>query len=387
MGSLVRLWGAAYAESAAKSRKRPALAAAGRRLHPAGMNRTLLKAVMMPAVALAATIATRRSHNRYYRGPVSDHFDGVRFFSPGQPQDKGLIELLRWQFGGGRKPWPEALPSPFRDRPPTSVDGLRAALIGHASWLVQVAGLNILTDPVFSERASPLRFAGPKRVNPPGIAFDDLPPIHAVLITHNHYDHLDLGTIGRLWRRDRPRIVAPLGNDAIIRTADPDIAVESRDWHETVALGSGVTAHLQPAYHWSARGMNDRRMALWCAYALTTPSGLVYHVGDTGFGDGAIFRRVRERFGTARLATLPIGAYEPRWFMKPQHMNPDDAVRAFGILGAEQALGHHWGTFRLTNEGVEEPAQDLAAALREADVPAERFRALRPGEIWEAPHR
>jgi L-ascorbate metabolism protein UlaG (beta-lactamase superfamily) len=347
----------------------------------------LLKTLALPALALGAVVATRRSHNRYYKGPVSDHYDGVRFFSPGQPQDKGATELLRWQLGGGRTPWPDTFPSPFRDRPPASVEGLRAALIGHASWLIQVAGLNILVDPVFSDRASPFSFAGPKRVNPPGIAFEDLPPIHAVLVTHNHYDHLDLATIGRIWRRNRPRMVAPLGNDAIMKAAHPDLVVEARDWHEAVDLGAGVTAHLQPAYHWSARGMNDRRMALWCAYALTTPSGVVYHVGDTGFGDGAIFHRVRERFGSPRLAILPIGAYEPRWFMKPQHMNPDDAVRAFQILGAEQALGHHWGTFRLTNEGIEEPVRELATALQSAEIAPERFRALRPGESWQAPLR
>jgi L-ascorbate metabolism protein UlaG (beta-lactamase superfamily) len=352
--------------------------------------RKLLKALSLPVIAATGAVGwavAARARNPYHQGPVTDHFDGVRFFLPNQPQDKGLGELLRWQLGGGRKDWPEHYPSPFRDKPPTSVPGLRVALIGHASFLIQVAGLNILTDPVFAERASPFSFAGPKRVNPPGIAFEDLPPIHAVLITHNHYDHLDLETIGRLWRGHRPRFIAPLGNDAIIRPEHPDIAVETYDWGRSVDLGHGVTAHLVPACHWSARGMNDRRMALWCAYALTTPSGAIYHVGDTGFGDGRLFRDVRERFGRLRLAHLPIGAYEPRWFMEPQHMNPEDAVRALGLLEAEQTLGHHWGTFRLTNEGVEEPLTDLAAALKAAGMPAGRFRALRPGEAWDSDHQ
>jgi L-ascorbate metabolism protein UlaG (beta-lactamase superfamily) len=350
------------------------------------MNRcTLLKALGLPAVAAAGAlgwVTAARSRNRYYDGPVTDHFDGVRFFSPGQPQDKGLVELMRWQLGGGRKDWPERFASPFQDKPPAGAQGLRVALIGHASFLVQAAGLNILIDPVFSERASPLSFTGPKRVNPPGIAFESLPPIHAVLITHNHYDHLDIDSIGRLWQRHRPRLIAPLGNDAVIRAEHPDIPVETRDWGGSVDLGGSVTAHVEPAYHWSARGINDRRMALWCAYVLTTPAGIVYHVGDTGFGDGKIFHAVRERFGRPRLAHLPIGAYEPRWFMEPQHMNPEDAVRALRILEAEQALGHHWGTFRLTNEGVEEPAAELEKALREAGIAAERFKALRPGEAW-----
>jgi L-ascorbate metabolism protein UlaG (beta-lactamase superfamily) len=350
-------------------------------------HRRILKLIGLPAAAAAGAgyVTAARSRNRYYDGPVSDHFDGVRFFSPGQPQDKGLLELMRWQLGGGRKAWPEIFASPFRDRPPAAYDGLRVALVGHATVLIQVAGLNILTDPVFSERASPVSFAGPRRVNPPGIAFEALPKIDAVLITHNHYDHLDLPTLARLWRRDRPLIVAPLGNGTIIQTVDRDIVVENRDWGESIDLGRGISAHLEPAYHWSARGMNDRRMALWCAYALATPAGLIYHVGDTGYGDGRIFARIRERFGAPRLALLPIGAYEPRWFMRPQHMNPEEAVRVMQDCGAEQALGHHWGTFRLTNEGVDEPRRDLAAALAAAGVPAERFRAMQPGEVWSAP--
>lgn len=342
--------------------------------------RTLLKALSFPAVTAA------RATNRYYQGPASDHFDGVRFFSPNQPQDKGFMELLRWQLGGGRNDWPESFPSPFQDKPPAAADDLRVTLIGHASFLIQVAGLNILTDPVFSERASPVSFSGPKRVNPPGVAFEDLPPIHAVLITHNHYDHLDIDTVGHLWQRHHPRIVAPLGNDTIIRAKHPDITVETRDWGGSVDLGHGVTAHVEPAYHWSARGINDRRMALWCAYLLTTPAGRIYHIGDTGFGDGKIFHGIRERFGAIRLAHLPIGAYEPRWFMEPQHMNPDDAVKVFSIIEPQQALGHHWGTFRLTNEAIDEPPQELAAALEKAEIPPGRFRPLRPGEAWETSH-
>ncbi|MBF9233038.1 MBL fold metallo-hydrolase [Microvirga alba] len=335
----------------------------------------------MKSIILRA-LSRPRASNPYYKGPVSDHFDGMRFFSRAQGVDKRPEEVLRWQQERKPTPWPQNFPSPFQDKPPAEVSGLRSVLIGHASFLIQVAGLNILTDPVFSKRASPLSFAGPKRVNPPGIALDDLPPIHAVLITHNHYDHLDLAALKRIWKKHRPRLIAPLGNDTIIRARHPEMQVETGDWGQSVDLGNGVRAHFTPAYHWSARGLRDRRMALWCAYVLTTPSGVIYHVGDTGFGDGQIFRDVRQLFGAPRLAHLPIGAYEPRWFMQPQHMNPEDAVRAFEILGAEQALGHHWGTFRLTDEGVEEPPEALAAALREAGLSSGRFKPLRPGEAW-----
>jgi len=328
--------------------------------------------------------ALARRRNPYYAGPVTDHFDGLRFFTPGAPQDRGALELLRWHLGGGREPWPEVYPSPFHDRPPPRVAGLRVAMIGHASVLIQVAGLNILVDPVFAERASPLSFAGPRRVNPPGIDFAALPPIDAVLVTHNHYDHMDVEALARLWREHRPRIVAPLGKDAIIRAHDPAIQVEVRDWGGSVALSGEVTAHLEPALHWSARGINDRRMALWGGYVLTSPQGALYSVGDTGYSDGAIFRAIREKHGSVRLALIPIGAYEPRWFMKTQHVNPEEAVQIMLDCGAAQALGVHWGSFRLTNEGVEQPAQALAAALAARGIPPERFRALRPGEVWEA---
>ena len=175
-------------------------------------HRRFLKLIGLPAVAAAGAgyVRAARSRNRYYDGPVSDHFDGVRFFSPGQPQDKGLLELMRWQLGGGRKEWPEVFASPFRDRPPAAYDGLRVALVGHATVLIQVAGLNILTDPVFSERASPVSFAGPRRVNPPGIAFEALPKIHAVLITHNHSDHASgLPRIRERWPAVDVRNAAP----------------------------------------------------------------------------------------------------------------------------------------------------------------------------------
>ena len=346
---------------------------------------TLLSASAVLTLGGVGYAAKTRSRNPYYQGPPSDHFDGVRFFNPGHTQDKGLAELLRWQLGGDAEPWPESYPSPFPPtKPDARVSGLRVTHVGHASVLVQVAGLNVLMDPVWATRASPVRFAGPARANPPGVAFEDLPAIDAVLVTHNHYDHLDGRALSRLWEQHQPRIIAPLGNDAIVAGIDPAVPVETRDWGESAALSNGVTVHLEPAYHWSARGVNDRRMALWCAFVLTTPAGVVYHVGDSGYGDGAIFRAVRKAYGAPQLALFPIGAYEPRWFMSPQHMNPEEAVRAFEDTGAAQALGHHWGTFRLTNEGIEEPLRDLAKAIDARGLPAERFKPLHPGEVWDA---
>ena len=322
--------------------------------------------------------------NAYYRGPTSDHFDGVCFFNPGGVRPRGPGAFLKWQFGERGEAWPASFPSPFSpDRPPPRFagEGVRVAFIGHASFLLQMRGMSILVDPVWSDRASPVAFAGPLRVNAPGIAFEHLPSIDAVLVTHNHYDHMDLPTIRRLWKSFSPRLITPLGNDAIIRRAMPGVAVEAVDWGETVDLGAGVRVHAEPSAHWSARGIGDRMHALWASFVVEAGGQKIYCVGDTGFGDGAIFRRVRARHPSLVLALLPIGAYEPRWFMRNQHMNPEEAVEAFVLSGAAQALGHHWGTFRLTNEGVERPAQELGAALARRALPPARFSALRPGEV------
>lgn len=320
----------------------------------------------------------------YYRGPVSDHFDGTTFFNPGKPRTQGFLDLLRWQMGGGRVAWPEAAPG-ARVAPDRSVDALRVTMIGHASVLIQVNGLNILTDPVWSDRASPVTFAGPKRVNAPGVSLESLPPIHAVLVSHNHYDHLDLDTLGRLWRAHRPKIITPLGNDTIMRAADPSIEVTTIDWNGEAAIGPGIDLVALPMHHWSARGMFDRNFALWASFLIRTPQGAVYHVGDSGYGGGDYFRIVKERFGGCRLAILPIGAYEPRWFMSYGHMNPEEAVKAFSDCGAAYAMAHHWGTFQLTNEGIDAPREDLRTALVGSGVDEARFRTLRPGGVWDVP--
>jgi L-ascorbate metabolism protein UlaG (beta-lactamase superfamily) len=345
--------------------------------------RRFLAAALLPFTALAGgagTWAVTRA-NPYYRGPPTDHFDGKRFFIAGRDTDKSLKDLLAWSLGGGKAPWPSSAPV-VPDKPPERASGLRVTLIGHASVLIQVHGVNILVDPVYGERASPVRFAGPRRITAPGIAFDDLPPIDCVLVTHNHYDHLCTETLARLGAGHAPRVITPLGNDAIIGPAMTGGTVEAHDWHARVRLSDAVSVTLEPSYHWSARGLYDRRMALWSGFAIQAPPGLVYVAGDTAYENGALFRQVRARHGPPRLAILPIGAYEPRWFMVTQHVNPNEAVRIFEDLGAKDAIGVHWGTFRLTDEGRDDPPRALSAALAQAGIEPERFRALEPGEVF-----
>jgi L-ascorbate metabolism protein UlaG (beta-lactamase superfamily) len=350
--------------------------------------RTLLKILGIPALLAAAGGAfamARPVRNPYHQGPASDHFDGTRFFAPGRAElpDKSRSELLKWQLSGGKAEWPATLPSPFRDIPPARHDGLRVTLVGHASVLIQIAGVNLLVDPVWSERASPVSFAGPKRINPPGIAFDDLPEIDAVLVTHNHYDHLDTATLSRLARERRPRFIVPLGNDVILSRTDPAIRADAFDWGQSAEVRS-VRITLEPALHWSARGLGDRRMALWASFVIEGGGRKIYHVGDTGYEPGSIFPAARARHGGFDLAILPIGAYEPRWFMKEQHMNPAEAIHVMREVGARTAIGHHWGTFRLTNESALQPEEDLALARLQAGLGAHEFLAFRPGQVWQA---
>jgi L-ascorbate metabolism protein UlaG (beta-lactamase superfamily) len=336
--------------------------------------------------ALAGAGATGRAAlTRYYDGPISDHFDGTYFIDPRGAQPKSIVDLVRWWGSRSGERWPEWAPSPYRDRPPPRIDGktLRISYVGHASFLLQTAGQNVLIDPVWSERASPLAFAGPKRVNDPGIPFEALPRIDAVLVSHAHYDHLDVATLSRLAETHRPRFITPLGNDTIMREHDPAIEAEAYDWHDRVSLAPGFDITLVPLRHWSARGFLDRNKSLWAGFVLETPAGRVFHVTDSGYGDGYRFREARKRYGPFRLAILPIGAYAPRWFMRDQHMDPREAVRAYFDCGAELALAHHHGTFKLTDEAIDAPVRELATACRTAGIGPDIFRTLQPGQVWE----
>lgn len=354
------------------------------------ITRRRLLASLAGLVATAGLSSFWVSRMTSYKGPITDHFDGERFFDRDGAPPKGWMDVLRWRFTTKPAKWPDWVPNVAADVPPPQVTGATARLsyVGHASWLLQTGGLNILIDPVWSERVSPVSFAGPKRHNDPGIAFDKLPKIDIVLVSHGHYDHLDLATLSRLAARDAPRVITPLGNDLTMTGHDSAIRAEAYDWSDRVVLGrdaSGqdVAVTLVPTRHWTARGPFDRNRALWASFVVETPAGKIYVVCDSGYGEGKHFRNVGAAHGPLRLAILPIGAYEPRWFMKDQHMNPADAVMALADCGAEQALANHHFTFQLTDEAMDAPEQDLYAALDAAGLPRERFAVLKPGQVFE----
>ena len=329
-----------------------------------------------------------KQKNYYYSGPITDHFDGVYFFNRKDEDVTSFSDLLKWKLFEKRAVWPENYFSPYpavSPNPSLPRDEITVTMVGHATLLIQMAGLNILTDPVYSERVSPIVYVGPKRHNSPGVQFEALPKIDVILVTHNHYDHLDLETLNKLVTRDNPKIYTPLGNDTIIRESIGTADIQAGDWGDEFKHNDQLKVYFEPCQHWSARGTRDQRMALWAAFVLESGNHKVYHIGDTGFGKGKNYREVIKKHGFFDLAILPIGAYEPRWFMKSSHQNPQDAVTGLQLCKARYGLGHHWGTFQLTNEEVDAPKQALARALKKQAFNEDRFIAVQPGQVWKLP--
>lgn len=310
----------------------------------------------------------------------SDHFNGKEFFTPGAPPLRGFGDLVRWLLTRHREPWhPE--PPLASALPPAQVasDKLLVTFVNHSTVLIQTAGLNILTDPIWSERASPLSFAGPKRFSRPGIDLDKLPPIHIVLLSHNHYDHMDIPTLRTIQQQHAPRVYVPLGNAKYLRRAGMTRAVE-KDWWDSDRYSDQLTLHCAPAQHFSGRSLTDRNRELWCSWVLATKAGNIYFGGDTGFGSH--FRDVKQRFVRFRLALLPIGAYAPRWFMSPVHMDPEEAAEAHQILDPAASVAIHHGTFSLADEPQYEPQERMERLATEKGLP---FHVLRNGESAEIP--
>lgn len=311
--------------------------------------------------------------------PGSDHFNGKTFFNPGPRTDRGLLDVLRWQLTSRRARWPDWVEVAPRALPPAPRgSGLTATWVNHATFLLQTPHGNLLTDPVFSDRASPVSWAGPRRVHAPGVAFDALPRIDVVLVSHDHYDHFDLPSLRFLARVHQPLFIAPLRHRPLLAAAGATRIVEL-DWWQSHQPWPDVAVTVTPTRHWSRRRIGGTNHRLWGGFYVRTASHRVWFLGDSGY-DSDLFRLVGQRCGAPDLALIPIGAYEPRWFMHPAHMNPEESVRAHRDCGARRSVAMHWGTFQLTDEGRDDPVRALAHAREAAGLGAGEFLTLEPGE-------
>ncbi len=313
----------------------------------------------------------------------TDHFDGKKFFVPDIKVKKNWWKVLYWKFfDNKKKTWPifqgkNAIPSIAEH---VNANQLSTTYINHATHLIQLHQMNILTDPVFSYRVSPFKQIGPKRFRSPGVLIKDLPRIDVIVISHNHYDHLDLSSLQKLWEMHKMTIIVPLGNKKIVEKSNATKIIEL-DWWESIQITPEKKITLVPAQHWSARSLWDANKALWGGFVIEADDLKIYFSGDTGYGKH--FKEIHEYFGKIDVSILPIGAYEPRWFMKEQHMNPEEAVLAHLDLKSHLSIASHHLTFQLSDEGVDEPAIELKESLKKWEVSPHHFLIPENGETIE----
>jgi L-ascorbate metabolism protein UlaG (beta-lactamase superfamily) len=363
----------------------------------------LILALLIPLL-IGWSIAAPR-----YQGPVSDHFDGKQFFNPSGQNAKGLGGVLKWQMGKRDKtPWSDVQNFELGEKPldfgfgmsdvgalPTSdvpnlkSNGLRVTFVGHSTVLLQFDGWNVLTDPVWYARCSPFQWAGPKRVQPAGIRLEDLPPIHLILQSHNHWDHLDINTLVKIYMQYEPQVVTSLGISQFLKQHGIEKCVDL-DWNETFIVKNDkstagvifpeLTVTCLPAQHFSGRGIPDRNATLWSSFMVSSPdSGNIYFGGDSGYAP--FFKTIGAQFGKIRLALLPIGAFKPEWFMSPIHCNPAEAVQMHLDINAEKTLAIHHGTFPLADDGQQEPVDALKKALVLRGIAEDDFFVLKEGKF------
>ena len=323
-----------------------------------------------------------------YRGPLSDHFDGKRFhnfleFTSREEKRadrsfKGLHFFIHKLFytHWHKRPLPHGSTTPAERVVGSEIV---VTFINHATVLLQTEGLNILTDPVWSHRVSPFRFFGPARYMDPGVTLTDLPHIDLILLSHNHYDHMDIRALRRITRRDHPAVYTTLGNRKYLASRKIFGAVEM-DWGQSQKFSDHITVDCVSAQHFSARALSDRNKTLWAGFVIRTPHGDIYFAADTGYGP--FISRIQKMYPDGfRFALLPIGAYEPRWFMHTVHMGPDDAVMMYQDLKVRQAMAIHCGTFDLGIDGQDDAANSLQKLLKEEKYADVHFTVLQNGEV------
>jgi L-ascorbate metabolism protein UlaG (beta-lactamase superfamily) len=320
----------------------------------------------------------------HFKTGKSNHFDGKKFVNLHDGHSHHYGDVLKWWLGGNDKgPWKRLSDRDvsYSEPPQLGPDSDRIAItfINHASFLIQFDGHNILTDPIWSDRASPYSWIGPKRMRPPGVKFEDLPPIDTVLLSHNHYDHLDEATVLKLWERYRPLFITPLGVSQFLHSLGITKTMDL-DWWDNHAISEKLNIHAVPAQHFSGRGLFDRNKTLWCGYVFETDllHGNIYYAGDTGYGP--FFKDIYDRFAPIEASMIPIGAFKPEWFMESIHVSPDQAVRIHQDVQSKTSIAMHYGTFPLADDGMFEAVDALKQARDEAGLTSDDFMILPEGD-------
>ncbi len=331
----------------------------------------------------------REANKTYYQGPVTDNFNGKFFHNYNHEGIFDLRDMLAWQYyewkGDIIKAWPKEIVDDFT--PNYSIESevadsrVKITFINHASFLIQTENLNILTDPVYSERVSPMSWAGPKRYRAPGINIENLPSIDYILVSHDHYDHCDVATLKQIQEKFGSIIYSGLGMRHFL--ADFGIRARELDWWDKIRLTHNLNLNFVPAIHWSGRyGIIGNNRTLWGGFVLShNDKGNFYFAGDTAFGD--VFERIRKRFKEFKASMIPIGAYEPRWFMKHHHVNPEEAVKIHNIISSKKSIAAHFGSFGLSQEGEGTPEKELKKYKNKYNLEEEDFIDLKHGETIE----
>lgn len=316
-----------------------------------------------------------------YKGPITDHFNGKKFINYGEVEAQWLGTVLKYFFTRKSTKWvvPKDIVTPAKVSNKVDDPNFRVTFINHATILIQLKGVNIITDPVYARAAGLFGLIGPLRKLPPGIAMNDLPPIDFVFISHNHYDHLDIGALKRIIQKHNPQFITTLGNDLLLKKYTAKVS--AIDWWQSVEINKDVELICTPGQHFSSRGLTDRDANLWGGFVLKTESGNIYWAGDSGYGN--FFKDIGKKYGPFRFACIPIGAYKPRWFMGPIHISPEEAVQVHLDVKSLQSMAFHWGTFDLADEGWDEPVVTLKSELNNKGLQLTDFQAVVNGGVFE----
>lgn len=316
-----------------------------------------------------------------YKGPISDHFDGKKFFNPNGKMSNEFGKVIKWLLNRDRSKWEKLKSNAFSEKPSERVyEGIQAYFINHSSFLIQVGGLNIITDPVFSKRVSPFSWSGPSRKHPPAIEIEDLPEIDIMILSHNHYDHLDIKSFKKIYQLNEAHVYCPLGVGQYLRKKGMKNITEM-DWWDESSKGD-LKVICTPAQHFSGRGLFDRDTTLWAGFILEIKNKTIYYVGDTGY-DASIFSEVKNRFSDIDLTFIPIGAYKPIWFMNPIHINPKEALQIHNDIDSKMSIAMHFGTFPLADDGPKEAIEMFANHLEDYNISSSNFLIPDVGRVME----